>query len=333
MVDYLSANKDRVVIDGDTHPSEISNLDPAVRQAYENTPNYYHGKPLAIPDLLKEMNLAGVDLSLSWQNPAALLYTNDLDSNYEKLLAANRDICTFSERFPDRIIPAGWTDPKALGVRNAKKLVRQCILEFGFPIVKMNPAQNAYMIDSDDVLELVEDIVSYGATVAFHFGGDSPYTPASGLEKLAKRFPADRILAVHMGGGGSGYPEGEQLYQDTRELGLKYPNLFFTLSAIRDCHIESNLITYALAGKPFSSNIACGSDAPYGRQVWNFGGFQRMFESLQKGEAHPDPRLQKNPGLFTPELIQGFRGRNLSELVIWSWKRILERNAVERTVH
>src|SRR3546814_2191031 len=35
-----------------------------------------------------------------------------------------------------RTIPAGWTDPKALGVDRALEMVRLCVEEWGFPIVK-----------------------------------------------------------------------------------------------------------------------------------------------------------------------------------------------------
>jgi len=45
-----------------------------------------------------------------------------------------------------------------------------------------------------------------------------------------------------MGGGGSSYCEGESLYREAREIGLKHPNLFFIQSAKRDCHIESDFI-------------------------------------------------------------------------------------------
>jgi len=83
---------------------------------------------------------------------------------------------------------------------------------------------------------------THGAIPAFHFGGDTSFTPASGLARLASHFAPNRIIAVHMGGGGSSYCEGESLYREAREIGLKHPNLFFIQSAKRDCHIESDFI-------------------------------------------------------------------------------------------
>ena len=123
-----------------------------------------------------------------------------------------------------------------------------------------------------------------------------------------------------MGGGGASYNEGEELYNQTRELGLKYPNLFFVQSAKRDTHIESDFITYALAGTPFNKNIACASDAPYGRQTWNFGGYLAMFKSLLNSSKHTDIRVRNNPDVFTQEIQRNFMGRNLAGLIINGYK-------------
>lgn len=129
-----------------------------------------------------------------------------------------------------------------------------------------------------------------------------------------------RIIGVHMGGGGALYPEAEDLYNQTRALGLKYANLFFIQSAKRDTHIESDFITYALEGEPFNKNIACASDAPYGRQTWNFGGYRAMFQSLLNSKDHTDARVRQNPSIFIKDLQQDFMGRNFSELIIKGYK-------------
>lgn len=328
-VGYLKENKDSLTIDGDTHPSDISAIDPELRSKVLDHPNYYQGKPIDTKDLIREMDMAGVDMGISWQNPSVLVYEDISEenyyTNYQKLLGANRHIYHASGEYPTRIIPCGWTDPKALGVDLAKQMASICIKEFGFPVVKMNPGQNEYPMDSPEVLEVVSHIISLGAIPTFHFGGDTPYTTIQALTQIAEQYSSHRIIAVHMGGGGSHYVEGDGHYIRTRELGLKYPNLFFILSAIRDCHIESNLITYQLAGKPFSQNIACGSDAPYGRIAWNFGGFRAMFNSLKDYQNHTDHRVVNNPDLFTEDVEQNYLGRNLSNLIIEAYAKILEK--------
>ena len=325
LISYLQANKDRLTIDTDTHPTDLDLLSDEIKAKYESTPNYYQGRPISTGELLLEMNMAKVDMALCWQNPAAFSYSNDIDKNYNKLLAANQHIFESAQAFPKRIIPAGWTDPKALGIDNALKLVDHLMLSYGFFIVKMNPAQNAYPIDSEDVIKVMERIVGHGGVPAFHYGGDTQYTPPEGLETLAKRFSNNPIIAVHMGGGGSGYIEGETTYLKTRELGLKYPNLKFAISAKRDTHIESDIITYQLKGSPFSTNLFCASDAPYGRQTWNFGGFNFMLDAMIDSSKHTDRRVRDNPHKFDENLKRNILGRNFAEFVIEFYSNFLEK--------
>ncbi len=327
-INYLRENRDKLVIDGDTHPSDFSRLSAAKRKELQDDPNYYQGRPISTEQLIAELDAAGVDMCIAWQNPAVLDYEEIRPENYEvnfqRLREANRHIHDSSKKYPTRILPCGWTDPKALGVELAKTLATQCVEEFGFSVVKMNPAQNEYSMDSPDILEVVDHIVSLGAIPTFHFGGDSPYTMPDALRRIATQFAESRIIAVHMGGGGSHFVDGDSHYIETRKLGLEHPNLFFVLSAIRDCHIESNLITYQLAGAPFCNNIACGSDAPYGKIVWNFGGFRALFDHLSDGKTHTDPRVRENPALFSPEAIQNYMGRNLADLVLAACENILQ---------
>lgn len=301
------------VIDADCHVTDLRKLSGAIATRYESTADYYHGRPMSAEELVAEMDMAGVDLALIWQNPAATVYTKDEGANFANLLEANVAIREAADAYADRLFPAGWTDPRNLGLAGALKLVDYCVLELGFPIVKLNPAQNAYPIDSEPVMQTVARIVELGAIPAFHYGADTPFTPASGLENLAKAFPENRLIAVHMGGGGCGYVQGEQQYLDTRALGLRYPNLFFIQSAKRDTHIESDFIAYTLAGAPYCEQIAVGSDAPYGRLSWNFGGYRQMLASLSD-PRHPDKRLAGNVGVFE-KAARGYLGDNFARMM------------------
>ena len=312
---HLERVRDRVTIDADTHPT-----DPRVARSVWgdrlDDPNYFHGKPISGEELLADMDMAGVDMAVSWSNPSCIPYGDDPDRNHDMLHAANAHISALADRHPDRIIPAGWVDPKATGIPNAISQVRSCVDEWGFPIVKMNPAQNAYPIDCDMVIEVVDAIVSRGAVPAFHFGADTQFTPASGLERIAERHPSHPVIGVHMGGGGGHFVESEALYVAARQLGLRRPNIFYVLSAKRDTHIESALISYRLAGAPFSRNIAVASDAPYGRIAWNFGGYRSLFAAMRDGASHSDRRLRDNPQLMDDDAVQDFMGRNMADLVI-----------------
>ncbi len=319
----LEERRDRIVIDADTHISDPSAMGEAERASYRQEQNYYHGRPLTVGELIAEMDTAGIDMSLCWQNPSATPYSGDRDRNFDALLAANRYIFDAVQAHPDRIIPAGWTDPTALGPERALEMAELCIREFGFPVVKLNPAQNRFPIDSTDSVAVVERIASLGGTVAFHFGADTEFTPAEGLSAVAARFPQTPFIGVHMGGGGAGYLEAERLYRDARAIGLERPNIYYVLSAKRDTHIESDLISYQLAGEPYSRNLCCASDAPFGIPSWNFGGFRALFQRLMRWESHPDPRVRSHPGLFSEEVARNYLGRNFADLTIASYRNIL----------
>ena len=326
LADYLSANGNHLVIDGDTHPTDVTTLTDAISTQYQSTDYYYQGRPISPQELIDSMDSAGVDMSLTWQNPAAFQYSDDQEWNFQRLLKANRDIASFATEHPKRFIPAGWTDPKSLGVENAQKLAEICIKELGFPIVKMNPAQNAYPIDSPMVSEVVHTIADLGATPAFHFGGDSPYTPASGLLKIAKELGDHPVIGVHMGGGGSHFVDGDETYLGAREIGLESPNIFYIMSAKREAHMESALILYTRKGVPFCNNLNWGSDAPYGLQCYNLSGLKSLLNSLSQNRSVSGKLDTTTAQLFNGPLIDGFLGGNLAKLVLNSCERILQKN-------
>ncbi|UCF90863.1 MAG: amidohydrolase family protein [Desulfobacterales bacterium] len=326
---YIEANGHKLVIDADTHLTDVDNLQGDLKAAYEATCNYYHGRPIGAEDILREMKLAEVDMALIWQNPAATPYRGDRQVDFDILMKANRYIFDVSRKYPQSFIPAGWTDPKALGIENALRVVDICLFEFGFPVVKMNPAQNAFPITSDEVLTVTERIASLGAVTAFHYGADTEFTPASGLEEVAQRFPKASFLAVHMGGGGAGYLEAEHLYLATREMGIRNPNIHFVVSAKRETHVESDFIVFKQAGEPYCRNISCGSDAPYGKMVWNFGGYRAMLKSLGDAENHTDPRIRWRDVVFTDEDAQRYLGGNFAAFISEAYRNIFGVHSIQ----
>lgn len=324
-LEFLNNNKHRLVADADTHITDTSNLSPVIQEKYDSTPNYYQGRPISAEDLITEMDMAGVDVCLCWQNPATTYYPGLSEQNFDALLSSNRYVYESACKYPERIIPTGWTDPKALGLDLAKEMIRVCVMEYGCPVVKFNPAQNAFPIDNETTIELIRTITGYGAIPAFHFAADTQYTPVSGLKKLAELFPDNRLLVIHMGGGGASYNEAETMYHEVRELGLAYKNLFFIESAKRDTHIESDFITYSLAGEEHYKRIFCASDAPYGRMTWNYGGYRQMLKSLVDSELHTDKRVRNNPNVFTPDLAKRFMGQNFVEFIVDQYSSMVTR--------
>lgn len=323
LVQRLADCCSRLTIDADAHATDISCLDPSIRAEYETSEHYYHGRPVSSEELIDEMDVADVDVALIWQNPSTTVYSDDQDKNFDALLKANRYIADSANRYPERFVPGGWLDPRACGLEATLELASVLVRDFGFAILKMNPAQNGYPINSPEVIATVDRIIELGAVPAFHFGADSKFTPAAGLESICIRYCDHPILALHMGGGGASYIEAELLYAEARDLGLRRPNLHYVLSAKRDTHIESDLIAYQLAGPPFSRNLFCGSDAPYGRMSWNFGGFRAMFRNLIDGPNHTDPRLRQRSNLFSEQDCQNYLGRNFASFVVDAYRRLL----------
>lgn len=326
LLDRLERGGNRLVIDGDVHVTDPDALPAWQRDRRARDHNYYHGRTISAEETVAEMDGAGVDMALIWQNPAATEYPGDPEGNYCSLWAANAHIAEAAARHPGRFIPAGWTDPKALGPDGAAEMVDRLTEELGFAIVKMNPAQNEYRMASDEVMRTVERIVARGAVPAFHFGADTPWTPAEDLRAVARAFPQVPVIGVHMGGGGAAYPDADDTYAKARAYGLEVPNIFYVLSAKRDTHIESDLIAYTAAGSEAAARIACASDAPYGRMAWNFGGYRAMFDGLQKGLA-PDARL--SPGMFTDDVIAGYMGGNLARLAAGAIRRWMAHHSAE----
>lgn len=171
---YLEDHRDQLVIDADVHPTDRAALPAAMARRLASDPNYFHGRPLLEDELILRLDQAGIDMALCWQNPATLPYGDDEAQNAQRLTAANDRIAALAARHPTRVIPAGWTDPKALGVDRAIALAHHCVRDLAMPVVKMNPAQNAYPIDSEMVMAVVDEIVALGAVPAFHFGADTP---------------------------------------------------------------------------------------------------------------------------------------------------------------
>lgn len=306
------------VVDADTHITDLALARPDIRQKYEKNDGYFHCRPNTAEDLMAELDLSMVDMALCWQDPGSTPYCSDPDKNAEVLHAANVYVFRSAERFAGRIVPAGWTDPRACGLPNALKIAESCVRDLGFFIVKMNPAQNAFPIDCPEVVAVVDRLVELGAVPAFHFGADSPFTPASGLESLLRRHPGHPFIAVHMGGGGASYEDGEELALEARFLGLRYPQLRYILSAKRDTHMETDILLYQKAGPPFSENLFCASDAPYGRVSWNFGGFRQMFRTLEV----------RYPALFSDEISANFLGRNFVRFALESFERLFRKQGV-----
>lgn len=324
LLEVLETQKDHLVIDAGAHISDLEQLSGWDRERFHANHNYYHGRPIDAQGLLAEMQLAEVDMALVWPNPSVLHCTDDLQHNLAVLLAGNHYVYESVRQHPARFIPGGWVDPRHCQLDHALQLVEQLVNNFGFVFIKVTPGREATALDSKPVQEIIRRIVSLGAIPCFHVGAEAPFVPAPALERLTALYPNHPLLAIHMGGSGAGVERADEIYHQARELGLWRPTIRYALSAKREPYLESDFISYQLAGEPFSRNLFCASDVPFGRMTWKFGGFRAMLRSFLHGKLHYDARLRANPTLFNADDVQNYLGRNLAEFVISGYHNLLE---------
>lgn len=202
----------------------------------------FDGLAITDAELVGQMDRAGVDKALVWLKPP-------YDKNIEP---ENRAIYAASQRFPTRLLPMGWANPR-MGKDFTTTTIRRCFEEYGFLGIKFNGAQDDFVIDDDAVLPFVELAASYGKPLAFHIGSDffentHPYR----LGKLAARFPETHFLMIHMGG--AALPSLDRSAIETAE---RYANITIIASAIPEIPILAALQRLG------PERICFGSDTPF----------------------------------------------------------------------
>lgn len=216
-----------MIIDGDVHISPTPEA-PVSQQ---------------VEEMIRRLDRAGIDKALTWLQPP---YMRDIDKS-------NQYVKESAERFPDRILPFGWADPR-LGVEHAIRSVHRCLDDYGFYGVKLNGAQNDFYIDDmETVRPVLDEIVASGKLLALHIGTDAfdkthPYR----LGKVAARYPGTRILAVHMGGVGF-----HDLSNAAIEAAQEHDNITLIGSAVRAVPILKAVRTLG------AERVCFGSDMPF----------------------------------------------------------------------
>jgi predicted TIM-barrel fold metal-dependent hydrolase len=217
-----------MIIDGDVHIS----------------PTPQGGNSVTIDELLRRMDRSGVEKAVTWLQPP--YQRGEIDQGNAYVHRAMRE-------HPDRILGFGWTDPN-LGLERAKEEVRRCVEEYGFYGVKMNGAQNSYVIDDAALaLPVVEEIARTGKILALHIGADAyEETHPARAGHIADLYPELRILMIHMGGAAF-----HDLSRAAIEVAQAHPNITIIGSAVRPIPILKAI-------KTLGANRVCfGSDTPF----------------------------------------------------------------------
>ncbi len=195
-------------------------------------------------ELLRRMDRAGVDQAVAWLQPP--YERGGLEDGNAYVAQAVRD-------HPDRIIGFGWTDPN-LGQERAKAAIQRSVQEHGFAGVKLNGAQNDFVIDDPKMsLPLIEEIAKAGVVLGLHIGGDSPEnTHPWRAANIARRYPELRILIIHIGGAAF-----HDLSRAAIEVAAEHPNMTLIGSAVR---AQSILAAIRALGP---ERVCFGSDTPF----------------------------------------------------------------------
>lgn len=202
----------------------------------------WDGQAITAPELIAEMERAGVDKALVWLKPP---YNKDIAPE-------NRAIYEAMKRYPARLLGFGWANPR-LGKQTTLDTIKQCFEEYGVYGIKFNGAQDEYVIDDKSILPFIEKAAAYGKPIAFHVGADfyentHPYR----LGAIAARFPQTQFLMVHMGGAA-----WRTLDRAAVETATLYPNLTLIGSAISETPILNAISALG------AHRLCFGSDMPF----------------------------------------------------------------------
>jgi uncharacterized protein len=215
-----------MIIDADCHLSSVK----------------WDGLAITAPELVAQMDRAGVDKALVWLKPP---YNKDIDPE-------NRAVYDAMKQFPTRLLGFGWANPR-LGQQHTLDTIKRCFEEYGAYGIKFNGAQDYYVIDDNSILPYIEKAAAYGKPIAFHIGADFyENTHPNRLGTIAALFPQTQFLMVHMGG-----TAWQTLDRAAVETATRCPNITLIGSAISE-HPILNAIKVLGAGR-----LCFGSDMPF----------------------------------------------------------------------
>jgi uncharacterized protein len=219
---------------------------------------------LTAPDLIDQMDRAGVDKSIVWLKP-----------RYDKQIEPeNRAIYEASKTYPDRLLPFGWANPH-LGDGPTRDTIKRCFEEYGFLGIKFNGAQDYYVIDDAEfALPYIEAAARYNKMIAFHIGADyyentHPYR----LGHIAARFPEIQFFMIHMGGAGT-----PDLSRSAIETAARYDNITIIGSAIPFTAVQTAI------QKLGAHRVCFGSDSPFKLMHVELAAYQALLRDVSAAD-------------------------------------------------
>ena len=171
--------------------------------------------------LLRQMNTAGVDMTvllpLDWDKVNGAAERNIIEQNeaYSQL----------SKQYPDKFISFFSIDPER---KDATPLFSTAVKEWGMRGLKLYPP-TGFFPDDQCCSSLYEICLDYGLPVVFH-GTTSvlsaiSYCHPEGFRRLAKKYPALKIVIAHAG--------GLEWHTDAVQACLDYDHVYLDISGFQ----------------------------------------------------------------------------------------------------
>lgn len=206
-------------------------IDAHVHMGIPRRPAFGNASPYTVEDLLRNMDRAGIDMSLIMGIPH--VYDNDY-------------VIESAMRFPDRMIPWAYIDP--WHHPRPEVSIRQ-LAEEGFRGIKLRAVSLRFHLSDHVLLDpLLQACRDNGLLVSMHTGDDPSCTPLQ-VKEMATTFTDLTFILIHGG--------FRMLTEDAIAVAKQCPNVFIDETAGSSWQLRRAVEELA------PTKILYGSDSPF----------------------------------------------------------------------
>jgi hypothetical protein len=123
---------------------------------------------------------------------------------------------------PKKLIGCVWPDPRK---KDARKLVRKALTEWGFKGIKLHPLVHAFLPNDDVVHPIMDEARAAKVPVLIH-SGHPPFSLPWSIGELAENFRDVTIVMLHMGHGHGVY------IKSALDVAKRYDNIYLETSGM-----------------------------------------------------------------------------------------------------
>ena len=136
----------------------------------------------------------------------------------------NQQVLDAFLEYPESFLPLVYLNPLE-GIPECREKICRYVDQEGFLGIKLNPLRHAYVAD-DEILDPIMEEAQKRQLPVFIHSGHPPYSLPWSIALLAERFPAVKVVMIHMG-------HGHGVYIDAAlKMARRYPNLYLEMSGM-----------------------------------------------------------------------------------------------------